>query len=193
MIFRQDIKKLYVRAVFLFGSFVTLLVYGLFKNVEFGLEDIVFIAGMILFPVFWCLSYYWYFFELTDTNLVKRIFGKVKSIPIKDITELSYVDNPARPLVYINFTTSSGREDYIEFTTGVWSPHTLYSLNDALQSKNPNIQIKFDEKTRKSFEQDKDYHSNHPQTAILWIGLGLKQLAWGVSLSILLIALYKYL
>ncbi len=193
MIFRQDIKKIYVRDLFLFGSFAAFVIYGLgFNEVSFSLQDLLFIIFIILFGMLGLLSYYWYFFEVTDKKLVKHIFSKVKSIQIQDITELSYVDNPARPLVYITYNKANGGEDYIEFTTGVWSPHTLLTLNQELQQKNPNIKIKFDDKTKKDFEKDKDYHLNHPKNLFGWIVLGIKQMLWGVALSAILIGIKRY-
>lgn len=194
MIYRQDFKKLFVRAGFIFGSFATFLVYGLtFNVIEFELQDSLFLAFAVLFPTLWCLSYLWYFFRTTDNELIKQIFGKVKSIQIQDITELSYEDNPARPLVYITFKKPGGGEDYIEFTTGVWSPHTLLTLNQELQQKNPNIKIKFDEKTKKDFEKDKDYHLNHPKNLFGWIVLGIKQMLWGILLAGVLVLIKETL
>lgn len=159
----------------------------------FELQDVIFLTILFFLPTIWCLSYSWYYFEVTNNELIKKIFGKVKSIPIRDIRELSYESNPARPLVYVIFNKPNGGEDYIEFTTGVWSPHTLYSLNEALQSKNSNINVKFDEKTKKNFEEDRNYHLGHPKSMFGWIILGLKQLLWGVALGVLLILILKYL
>jgi hypothetical protein len=194
MVFRQDFKKIYVRALFLFGTFGTFIVYGIwFNTITFGFQDLLFLIFIVLFPTLWCLSYYWYYLKTTDTELIKVIFGKVKSIPIEDITELSYENNPARPLVYITFNTPTGREDYIEFTTGVWSPHTLHTLNAELQRRNLNIEVKFDEKTKKHFEKDKDYHLHHPTGVFGWVLLGIRQISVGVVTSIILIAILKYL
>ncbi len=194
MIFKQDFKKLYVRAAFIFGWWISTLLYIIFfLRSSFDSKEVIFVSFIVLFPLLWCLSYYWYYFKIVDDVLIKNIFGRVKSIPIKDITELSYEANPARPLVYITFNKSNGGEDYIEFTTGVWSPNTLYSLNQELQRKNPNIQVKFDEKTRKNFEKDKDYHLHHPNNIFGWVGLGLKQIIWGLLLAVILVAIQRYL
>ena len=146
---------------------------------------------MLLFPLIIYFSYYWYYFEINDGYLNKFIFNKTKSIKIEDITELSYEDNPARPLVYITFNKPNGGEDYFEFTTGVWSPNTLHELNDELQRKNPNIVIKIDEKTKKQFEKEKDYHLQNPKRIIGWAILGLKQISLGVGLGFVIVIILK--
>ena len=193
MIFRQDFKKIYVRDLFLFGSFVTFVIYGVeFNNIKFSLQDLLFIIFIILFATLGCLSYYWYYFEVRDAQLIKHMFGRSKFFSIPTITELSYENNPVRPLVYITFN-KPGDADHIEFTTAVWAPNTLYSLNRALQNVNPNINIRFDEKTRKNLEKDKDYHLNHPRNVFGWVFLGLKQIILGSFLSVVLIMVLKYL
>ena len=194
MVFKQDFKKVFVRDLFLFGSFATFAIYGVgFNNIDFELQDLFFIIFIILFAVLGCLSHYWYYFEVTDKELVKHIFGTVKSIPVSSIKELSYENNPARPLVYIVFNKPNGNEDYIEFTTSIWAPNTLYSLNETLHSKNLDIKIRFDDKTQKHFEKDKDYHLSHPKSIFGWIILGLKQVILGSLVSVILIAILEYI
>lgn len=194
MIFRQDIKKIYVRAIFLFGTFITMIVYGVsFNEIIFGSQDIIFLIILLSLLIVWFLSYYWYYFEVTQEVLIRKTFGMVKSIPISSITELSYEDNPARPIVYVVFKKRDESKSYIEFTTGLWSPFTLHSLNEILTKENPNIIVKFDEKTQKNFEKDRAYHLGYPKNIFSWILLGSKQLSLGVLMGIILILVLKYL
>ena len=193
MIFNLDFKKVFVRALFLIGLFAFPVVWGIkFNNVVLYKTDIIPVAILFLFPLIWLLSYKWDYFLLENSNLTKYFILKQKTIPIEDITELSYKHTPATPLCYITFKTGTS-EDYVSFPFGLWTPYRLLQFNEALLKINPNISIIYDQKSQKDFEQDKDYHLTNPKNIFGWIALGFKQFFLGSIVGAILIAIRKLL
>ena len=191
MLYRQDIKKLYSSVLFLFASLGTLFVYAyVFNGATFRLEDALVLIFAVTFFILWLLAYRWYYFETNDHELIRHLYGNIKTIPISEIVEVSYEDNPARPLANVIFNIPNGRE-YLQLTTGAWNPHTLLSLNRDIQQKNPNIVIRIDNRTKKRFEKEKDYHLQHPKNIFGWIVLGLRQLLAGGLVGLILVVLLK--